>query len=41
MEFLDAQRAYNDTIQADNDAQADFARSLYTIDSVTGVSVNR
>jgi cobalt-zinc-cadmium efflux system outer membrane protein len=41
VEFLDAQRAYNDTIQAYNDAQADFARSLYTIDSATGVSVNR
>lgn len=41
IEFLDAQRAYNDTIQAYNDAQADYARSLYTIDSVTGASVNR
>lgn len=38
VEFLDAQRAYNDTMQAYNDARADFARSLYTIDSATGAS---
>jgi outer membrane protein, heavy metal efflux system len=38
VEFLDAQRAYNDTMQAYNDARADFARSLYTIDSATGES---
>jgi len=36
--FLDAQRAYNDTMQAYNDARADFARSLFTIDSATGAS---
>jgi cobalt-zinc-cadmium efflux system outer membrane protein len=38
VEFLDAQRAYNDTMQAYNDARADFARGLYTIDSATGAS---
>ena len=38
VEFLDAQRAYNDTMQAYNDARADFARSLFTIDSATGAS---
>ena len=38
VEFLDAQRAYNDTMQAYNDARADFARSLYAIDSATGAS---
>src|SRR6185312_6172428 len=36
VEFLDAQRAYNDTIQTYNEAQADFARSLYSIQSATG-----
>jgi outer membrane protein, heavy metal efflux system len=38
VEFLDAQRAYNDTIQIYNDARADFARSLYTIEAATGLS---
>ena len=36
VELLDAQRAYNETIQAYNDARAEFARSLYLIDAVTG-----
>ena len=40
LEFLDAQRAYNDAIQSYNDARADYTRSLYLIDSVTGRSVN-
>src|SRR5262245_55536588 len=35
VEFLDATRAYNDTIQSYNDARADYARSLYLIDSVS------
>jgi cobalt-zinc-cadmium efflux system outer membrane protein len=39
VEFLDAQRAYNDTIQTYNEAQADFARSLYSIQSATGENV--
>jgi cobalt-zinc-cadmium efflux system outer membrane protein len=38
LELLDAQRAYNETMQAYNEARAEFARSLYTIDAVTGLS---
>jgi cobalt-zinc-cadmium efflux system outer membrane protein len=41
VEFLDAQRAYNDTMQAYNDARADFARSLYGIDAAVGVQAPR
>jgi len=40
VEFLDAQRAFNDTIQSYNDARASFARSLYLIDTVSGVTVS-
>jgi cobalt-zinc-cadmium efflux system outer membrane protein len=39
VEFLDAQRAFNDARQSANDAAADFARSLYTIDAVSGKAV--
>ena len=39
LDFLDAQRAYNDTVQLRNTALADFARSLYTIDAATGTTV--
>ena len=39
VEFLDAQRAFNDARQSSNDARADFARSLYTIDAVSGKAV--
>jgi outer membrane protein, heavy metal efflux system len=39
VEFLDAQRAFNDARQSHNDARADFARSLYTIDSTSGKAV--
>jgi len=39
VEFLDAQRAFNDARQSYNDARADFARSLYTIDSISGKAV--
>jgi cobalt-zinc-cadmium efflux system outer membrane protein len=38
LEFLDAQRAYNETVQAHNQAQADFARSLYSVDAATGTT---
>jgi cobalt-zinc-cadmium efflux system outer membrane protein len=38
IEFLDAQRAYNDTIQAYNDLRAEFARSLYSMEAATGGS---
>jgi len=41
VEFLDAQRAFNDSRQSYNDARADFARSLYTIDSTSGKAVVR
>jgi cobalt-zinc-cadmium efflux system outer membrane protein len=38
VEFLDAQRAFNDIMQSYGDARANFARSLYLIDSVTGAT---
>ncbi len=38
LEFLDAQRAYNETMQAYNEARGDFARSLYGIDAATGTA---
>jgi cobalt-zinc-cadmium efflux system outer membrane protein len=38
LEFLDAQRAYNETVQARNEARAEFARSLYAIDAAVGAS---
>jgi cobalt-zinc-cadmium efflux system outer membrane protein len=41
VEFLDAQRAYNDTIRTYHDAQADLARSLYAIDAAIGKSVTQ
>ena len=40
IEFLDAQRAFNDTVQGYNEARAEFARSLYLLDSTSGKSVN-
>lgn len=36
VEFIDAVRAYNDTMQTYNDARADYARSLYGLDAATG-----
>jgi cobalt-zinc-cadmium efflux system outer membrane protein len=39
LELLDAQRAYNDTVQGYNEARAEYARSLYEIDSATGKAV--
>ncbi len=39
LEFLDAQRAFNDTMQTSNDARAEYARSLYLLDSITGKAV--
>lgn len=36
VEFLDAQRAYNETVQTYNSARAEYARSLYQIDAATG-----
>jgi cobalt-zinc-cadmium efflux system outer membrane protein len=40
LEFLDAQRAFNDTMQNYNDARSDYARSLYLLDSVAGRAGN-
>ena len=36
VEFLDAQRAFNETMQAYNESRAEYARSLYALDSVAG-----
>ena len=36
VDFLDAQRTFNDTMQNYNSARAEYARSLYLIDSVAG-----
>ena len=40
IELLDAQRAFNDTMQSYNDARAEYARSLYLMDSISGKGVN-
>jgi cobalt-zinc-cadmium efflux system outer membrane protein len=40
VEFLDAQRAFNDATQTFNDARANYARSLYLIDAVSGATVS-
>ncbi len=40
VELLDAQRAFNDTIQSYNEARAEFLRSIYLIESATGKGVN-
>lgn len=39
IEFLDAQRAFNDAMETYNQARANYARSLYLIDSVSGALV--
>lgn len=40
VEFLDAQRAFNDTMQGYNEARAEYARSLFLLDSISGKAVN-
>ncbi len=40
MEYLDAQRAFNDVMQTFNDARANYARSLFMIDTVSGATVS-
>jgi outer membrane protein, heavy metal efflux system len=40
IELLDAQRAFNDTMQSYNEARAEFARSLFLIDSTSGKTVH-
>lgn len=41
VELLDAQRAFNDTMQSHLSARAELARSLYLIDAVSGKGVTR
>ncbi|MCX6629795.1 MAG: TolC family protein [Candidatus Solibacter sp.] len=41
LELLDAQRTYNETLQAHIDARAAYARSLYLLDSVAGRTVTK
>ncbi len=36
VEFLDAVRAFNDTTRSYNEARADYARSLYSLDAIAG-----
>ncbi len=36
LEFLDAQRAFNETMQGYNEARAEYARALYVLDAVSG-----
>jgi cobalt-zinc-cadmium efflux system outer membrane protein len=38
LELLDAQRAYNETMQAYTEARGEFARSLYGLDAATGTA---
>jgi cobalt-zinc-cadmium efflux system outer membrane protein len=38
VEFLDAQRAFNDAMQSYNEARVNYARSLYQIDTVSGAT---
>jgi outer membrane protein, heavy metal efflux system len=38
VEFLDAVRAFNDTMQSYNEARADYARSLYALEALSGGS---
>ena len=40
VEFLDAQRAFNDTMQTYNEARADYARSLYLLEALSGARGN-
>lgn len=40
IEFLDAQRAFNDAMETLYEARANYARSLYWIDAVSGASVS-
>lgn len=41
VDFLDAQRAFNDTMQTYNEARAEYARSLYSIESVSGKEISK
>ncbi|MBI4876751.1 MAG: TolC family protein [Acidobacteria bacterium] len=41
LEFLDAQRAFNETMQGHIEARGEYARSLYLLDGVSGKVVGR
>ncbi len=41
LELLDAQRAFNDTMQAYNEARAEYARGLYLLEAVSGKAVSQ
>lgn len=41
LEFLDAQRAFNETMRAYNEARAEYARSLYLVEAVAALGVAR
>lgn len=41
VEFLDAQRAFNEIMRSYNEARANYAKSLYLIDSVTATSITQ
>ncbi len=41
LEYLDAERAFNETMQAYNDARAEVARSLYLLDAACGRTVTK
>lgn len=40
VEYLDAQRAFNDAMQSFNDARANYARSLYLLDTVSAATIS-
>jgi len=39
VEFLDAQRAFNEAMQTYNSARANYARSLFELESATAASI--
>lgn len=41
VELLDAQRTFNETMQAFHEARAEYAKSLFTIDSIAGKGLSR
>src|SRR3989441_1531481 len=41
VEFLDAQRAFNETRQSYSEARAEYARNLYLLDAVSGKAVSQ
>ena len=41
VELLDAQRTLNETMPGFNEARAEYAKSLFVIDSITGKGLNK